>query len=389
MVDLRRPDYETPRVLRHVDLVLPVLALATGAIGVLMVYSATRGPATDLRPAETFFLGRQARLVGVGAGAMVLAAWFGHRRLQRMLWLIHGVMLGVLVAVLAVGNEVKGSRSWFQIGSTQLQPSELGKVALIVVLAAWLGRTEAPSGPRVLVAVLLVAGPVGLIVLQPDLGTVLVYGAIAAGMVFAAGVKGRHLLILGLLLVSGVVAVLQSEVLEDYQIRRLLVFVDEETDTAASYNLEQAEVAIGNGGLTGRGLFQGTQNNSALVPEQQTDFIFTVVAEETGFVGGALLLGLVGLLLLRVLRIGQMADDRFGMLLSAGVFSMLAFQVFQSVGMSTGIMPITGIPFPLVSYGGSSMLTNCLALGLVQSVHMRRHQALSRRTESTRRGQPA
>lgn len=389
MVDLRRPDYETPRVLRHVDLVLPVLALATGAIGVLMVYSATRGPATDLRPAETFFLGRQARLVGVGAGAMVLAAWFGHRRLQRMMWLIHGVTLGVLVAVLAVGNEVKGSRSWFQIGSTQLQPSELGKVALIVVLAAWLSRTEAPSGPRVLVAVLLVAGPVGLIVLQPDLGTVLVYGAIAAGMVFAAGVKGRHLLILGLLLVSGVVAVLQSEVLEDYQIRRLLVFVDEETDTAASYNLEQAEVAIGNGGLTGRGLFQGTQNNSALVPEQQTDFIFTVVAEETGFVGGALLLGLVGLLLLRVLRIGQMADDRFGMLLSAGVFSMLAFQVFQSVGMSTGIMPITGIPFPLVSYGGSSMLTTCLALGLVQSVHMRRHQVLSRRTESARRGQPA
>ena len=389
MVDLRRPDYETPRVLRHVDLVLPVLALATAAIGVVMVYSATRGPATDLRPAETFFLGRQARLVGLGAGSMVLAAWFGHRRLQRMLWLIYGVMLGVLVAVLAVGNEVKGSRSWFQIGSTQLQPSELGKVALIVVLAAWLGRTETPSGLRVLVAVLLVAGPVGLIVLQPDLGTVLVYGAIAAGMVFVAGVKGRHLLILGLLLVSGVVAVLQSEVLEDYQIRRLLVFVDDETDTAASYNLEQAEVAIGNGGLTGRGLFKGTQNNSALVPEQQTDFIFTVVAEETGFVGGALLLGLIGLLLLRVLRIGQMADDRFGLLLSAGVFSMLAFQVFQSVGMSTGIMPITGIPFPLVSYGGSSMLTNCLALGLVQSVHMRRHQALSRRTESTRRGQPA
>jgi len=389
MVDLRRPDYDTPRVLRHVDLMLPVLALATAAIGVLMVYSATRGPATDLRPAETFFLGRQARMVGVGAGAMVLAAWFGHRRLQRMSWLIHGVILGVLVAVLAVGNEVKGSRSWFQIGDTQLQPSELGKVALIVVLAAWLGRTEAPSGLRVLVAVLLVAGPVGLIVLQPDLGTVLVYGAIAAGMVFVAGVKGRHLLILGLLLVSGVVAVLQSEVLEDYQIRRLLVFVDEETDTAASYNLEQAEVAIGNGGLTGRGLFQGTQNNSALVPEQQTDFIFTVVAEETGFVGGAILLGLVGLLLLRVLRIGQMADDRFGMLVSAGVFSMLAFQVFQSVGMSTGIMPITGIPFPLVSYGGSSMLTTCLALGLVQSVHMRRHEVLGRRAESSRRGQLA
>ncbi|MDG2427936.1 MAG: rod shape-determining protein RodA [Acidimicrobiales bacterium] len=378
MVDLRRPNYDSPRVLRHVDFLLPVLTLAMAAIGVLMVYSATRGPATDLRPAETFFLGRQARMVGLGAGAMALAAWFGHRRLQRMLWVIHGATLVVLTAVLFVGNQVKGSRSWFQFGAVGLQPSELGKVSLIVVLAAWLGRTEEPSGLRVVVTALLVAGPVCLIVLQPDLGTVLVYGAIAAGMSFVAGVRGRHLLILGLLLVSGVVAVLQSAVLEDYQIRRLLVFVDEETDTAASYNLEQAEVAIGNGGLTGRGLFQGTQNNSALVPEQQTDFIFTVVAEETGFMGGAVVLGLVGLLLLRVWRIGQMADDRFGMLLAAGVFSMLVFQVFQSVGMSTGIMPITGIPFPLVSYGGSSLLATCIALGLIESVHMRRHEKLSR-----------
>jgi len=378
MVDLRRPNYDTPRVLRHVDLLLPVLTLAMAAIGVLMVYSATRGPATDLRPAETFFLGRQAKMVGLGAGAMVLAAWFGHRRLQRMIWVIHGVTLVVLTAVLLVGNEVKGSRAWFQFGAVGIQPSELGKISLIVVLAAWLGRTEEPSGLRVVVTALLVAGPVCLIVLQPDLGTVLVYGAIAAGMSFVAGVRGRHLLILGLLLVSGVIVVLQSEVLEDYQIRRLLVFVDEETDTAASYNLEQAEVAIGNGGLTGRGLFQGTQNNSALVPEQQTDFIFTVVAEETGFMGGTVVLGLVGLLLLRVWRIGQLADDRFGMLLSAGVFSMLAFQVFQSVGMSTGIMPITGIPFPLVSYGGSSLLATCIALGLVESVHMRRHENLSR-----------
>ena len=354
-----------------------------------MVYSATRGPATDLRPAETFFLDRQARMVGVGAASMALAAWFGHRRLERMIWLLHGVTLAALGAVLVFGNEVKGSRSWFQVADNQFQPSELGKVALIVVLAAWLGRTETPSIPRVLMAVLLAAGPVVLIVRQPDLGTVLVYVAIVAGMVFVGGLKGRHLLVLGLLLASGVVLVLESEVLKDYQIRRLLVFVDEETNTEASYNLEQAEVAIGNGGLTGRGLFQGTQNNSALVPEQQTDFIFTVVAEETGFIGSAVVLGLVGLLLLRVWRIGQMADDRFGMLLSAGVFSMVSFQVFQSVGMSTGIMPITGIPFPLVSYGGSSLLATCLALGLVQSVHMRRHEALGRRVEPPRRDQRA
>jgi rod shape determining protein RodA len=278
------------------------------------------------------------------------------------------------VAVLVVGIEVKGARAWFQVGGNQFQPSELGKVVLILTLAAWLGRTEEPSGQRVVGAVALAGLPVVLIVLQPDLGTVLVYGAIAVGMVLVAGVKGRHLLILSLLLLTGLVGVLRSEVLEDYQVRRLMVFVDEETDTAASYNLEQAQVAIGNGGLTGRGLFQGTQNNSELVPEQQTDFIFTVVAEETGFVGSALVLGIVGLLLLRVWRIGRLADDRFGMLVSAGVYTMLLFQVFQSVGMSTGIMPITGIPFPLVSYGGSSAVTTFISLGLVESVHMRRHE---------------
>ena len=378
MVDLRRPDYDRPRVLRHVDLALPSLAIAVALIGVVMVYSATRGPATEIRPAETFHLVRQARLAGLGVVAMVLASWFGHRRLHRFVPLVYVSMLCVLGAVLVVGIEVKGARAWFQFGGIRFQPSELGKVVLLLALAAWLARDDEPSAPRVVVAVLLVAVPVGLIILQPDLGTVLVYGAIAAGMALVAGVKGRHLFILGLLLVTGLVGVLQSDVLEEYQVRRLLVFVDDESDTTASYNLEQAQVAIGNGGLTGRGLFQGTQNNSALVPEQQTDFIFTVVAEETGFVGGAVLLGIFGFLLLRIWRIGQMADDRFGLLISAGVFSMLLFQVFQSVGMATGIMPITGIPFPLVSYGGSSLLTTFVSIGLLQSVHMRRHERQAR-----------
>jgi len=378
MVDLRRPDYDRPRMLRHVDLALPLLAVMVALIGVVMVYSATRGPATDLRPAETFHLVRQARLAALGVVAMVAAGWFGHRRLHRFVPLVYLGMLGLLGAVLLVGAEVKGARAWLQFGGIQFQPSEFGKLVLVLGLAAWLARGDEPSAPRVVVAVLLVAAPVGLIILEPDLGTVLVYGAIAAGMALVAGVKGRHLAILGLLLVTGLVGVLQSDVLEEYQVRRLLVFVDDESDTRASYNLEQAQVAIGNGGLTGRGLFQGTQNNSALVPEQQTDFIFTVVAEETGFVGGAALLGLVGLLLLRIWRIGQMADDRFGLLISAGVFSMLLFQVFQSVGMATGIMPITGIPFPLVSYGGSSLLTTFVSIGLVQSVHMRRHEPPAR-----------
>ena len=153
-----------------------------------------------------------------------------------------------------------------------------------------------------------------------------------------------------------------------------MVFVNNDESTAASYNLEQAQIAIGNGGITGSGLFEGTQNKSDLVPEQQTDFIFTVIAEETGFLGSVFVLTLIGLLLLRIWRIGRLAEDTFGLLISVGIFSMILFQTFQSVGMSTGIMPITGIPLPLISYGGSSIVSTFLGLGLVESVHMRRHE---------------
>ena len=378
MVDLRKPRFDRPTVLRHIDLLLPVLAFAIAGIGVVMVYSATRGPATDMRPADTVFLYRQMLFVCMGAAVMVLSAWIGHRWAQRLALPIHLGLLVLLVGVLVVGVEVKGARAWFQFAGYQFQPSEFGKVAVIVALAAWMGAIQEVGVIRLTVAILIVGVPVGLILLQPDLGTILVYGAIAAGMILVAGTRGRHLLILGLILVTGMVMVFQSELLADYQVKRLLVFVDEEANTAASYNLEQAQVAIGNGGLSGTGLFEGTQNISDLVPEQQTDFIFTVIAEETGFVGSAVVLGLIGLLLARVWRIGRMADDRYGMLLATGVFSMLLFQVFQSVGMSTGIMPITGIPLPLVSYGGSSILTTFIALGLVESVHMRRHHHKTR-----------
>ena len=374
MVDLRKPRFDRPTVLRHVDLLLPVLAFAVAAIGVVMVYSATRGPATELRPAETGFLNRQMVYVGIGVGTMVMTAWIGHRWARRLAVHAYLGLLALLFGVLVAGVEVRGSRAWFQFGGYQFQPSEFGKVAVIVALAAWLGAARHVGAVRLAVAILIVGIPVSAILLQPDLGTILVYGAIAAGMVLVAGVKGRHLLILGLLLLTGLVAVLQSDLLADYQVKRLMVFIDDQANTAASYNLEQAQVAIGNGGLTGPGLFEGTQNISDLVPEQQTDFIFTVIAEETGFVGSAVVLGLIGLLLARIWRIGRIADDRFGLLLAAGVFSMILFQVFQSVGMATGIMPITGIPLPLVSYGGSSVVTTFVGLGLVQSVHMRRHQ---------------
>ena len=230
------------------------------------------------------------------------------------------------------------------------------------------------SKKRLALTLVAVALPVVAILAQPDLGTILVYGAITAGMVVAAGIQGRYLFVLFLILLTGVIAVFESETLEDYQVSRLLVFVNDDESTAASYNLEQAQIAIGNGGITGSGLFKGTQNNSDLVPEQQTDFIFTVIAEETGFLGSIFVLALIGLLLFRIWRIGRLAEDTFGLLISVGIFCMILFQTFQSVGMSTGIMPITGIPLPLISYGGSSIVTTFLGLGLIESVHMRRHE---------------
>ena len=379
MTSVRHPFREArPSLARHIDIGVPVFSLLLAGVGVVMVYSATRGPATDLRPADDTFLRRHLVFAGIGVVVMALTALIGHRWARRLMAPAYLATLGLLFVVLSAGIEVKGSRARFSLGGFQMQPSEFGKVAILVALAVILGSGDRVGVWRLLVAGVSVAVPVLLIMAQPDLGTILVYGAIFAGMVFVAGVRGRHLAVLCLLLLTGTVAVLQSERLEAYQLERLLVFIDEEADTQARYNLEQAEVAIGNGGITGKGLFQGTQNVSDLVPEQQTDFIFTVIAEETGFVGSAVVLGLFGLLLARIWRIGRLADDRFGLLVTAGVFSMLLFQIFQSVGMSTGMTPITGIPLPLISYGGSSVVATFLALGLVQSVHMRRHQARDR-----------
>jgi len=210
----------------------------------------------------------------------------------------------------------------------------------------------------------------GLVLLQPDFGTVMVYAAIVAGIVVVAGVAMRHVAaVLGLVAVA-ITLMIRAGFLRDTQLNRFTAFVDPEN--AARYNVNQSEIAIGNGGLRGKGLFQGTQNNNSLVPEKETDFIFSVLGEEFGFVGGALLLTLFALLLLRIWRVAHLAEDDYGRLICVGVFSMYLFQAFQSIGMNMGMMPVTGIPLPLISYGGSSMLTSLLALGLVENVHAHR-----------------
>jgi rod shape determining protein RodA len=363
-----------------VDPLLMLTSVAIGAMGVVLVYSATRGTASALIPADKSFMERQALFLVAGVGLGVVAALVDVRRLRSSIPLLYGGFVFALVAVLAIGVEVNGARAWFQFTGFQLQPSEPGKLVVILALAGLFAPLKGEVGTRRLLAGLAAAGlPITLILVQPDMGTVLVYIAILVAIVVVSGVRARLIALLALLAVTGTIAVFQSDVLASYQEARLTVFLfdTDEVDADAeiyAYNAEQAQIAIGNGGLTGEGLFEGTQTRSQLVPEQQTDFIFTVAGEELGFRGAGLLLGLYAILLYRIWRTAQNASSVFGRLLCTGVFAMFLFQVFQAVGMTMGMMPVTGIPLPLVSYGGSSMLTSMVGLGLVAGVHRRRYE---------------
>jgi rod shape determining protein RodA len=307
---------------------------------------------------------------------MVLVTLVDYRRLRDLAWLPYGVVLVLLALVVSpLGTERRGTQAWFQIGAFQLQPAELAKVAVILAVAAVLAGSETPlKARRLFLALLLFAVPAGLIMLQPDLGTALVFVAIAMGMLLVAGARPRHIVILSAVGVVAVVGVLSSDLLQDYQRDRLSVFLDQNDAalTPENWNLDQSKAAIASGGTSGKGLFEGTQTRLGFVPEQHTDFIFTALGEEMGFVGSATVLGLFALMCLRIWRTAQIAQDRLGMLICVGVLSMLVFQIFQNVGMTMGIMPITGITLPFMSYGGSSIIASWLAIGLVLNVHMRR-----------------
>jgi len=368
--DPSRRDPSSP--LRHIDIVLLVCTAAVACLGVLMVYSATRGPEP---PYDNYYLFRQGAFLLVGAVALTAATLVDYRRLGDYWIVFYGFSLALLVLVISpLGDSSKGAQAWFALGPFQLQPSEFSKLAFIVamasVLAAWSGDIDI----RRLGASLLLAGaPMALIMLQPDLGTVLVFVAMTMSMLLVAGVKGRHIALLTVVGILGVAVVLNSNALAQYQKDRLTAFYDLDGGSQEStFNVKQSMVAVANGGFAGEGLFEGRQTQLSFVPEQQTDFIFTVVAEELGFVGGATLLSLYAIIMWRILRAAQLARDNFGMLLCVGVAAMFAFQIFESVGMATGIMPVTGIPLPFLSYGGSSTVTSFIAVGLVANVNMRR-----------------
>jgi len=343
-------------------------------VGLAMVYSTTH----RLVPGdELYYVKRQAAFLVLGIGLMVgvAAVDYGWFRDHALLGYVVTVVL--LLAVLApLGSAVKGHQAWFQLpGGFTLQPSELAKFGIIVALAAFCHQYRGEIDAwRLSQVVALAAVPIGLVLLQPDLGTVMVFALIIVALLAMAGATGKQLIVLALLAITGVYAIVNLGVLKQYQLERLTTFVDPESGSkqGSAYNQAQSEQAIAHGRITGQGFVNGSQTQGNFVPEQHTDFIFTAVGEELGFGGGALLLALFAIVMWRTWRTARLARDFFGMLVCVGVLAMLTFQVFENIGMTMGIMPVTGIPLPLMSYGGSSLITTLACIGLVANVSMRR-----------------
>ncbi len=358
------------RLLRQLDVLLLLSTVALVAFGLLMVYSSTH-----LSPRPFLYLRSQALhlAVGLAIGAVILA--IDYRALASSARVLYVTNLLLLGAVLVIGRTSLGAQRWIALGPLgQFQPSEIAKLVIVITLAKHLTDR---AGPYESVWDLLpflghVALPMLLIFRQPDLGTAMVYGAIFAGMLYAAGARRRDLATLG---AAGMVLVpILWRFLKEYQRRRLLAFVHPTLDPLGSgYGIIQSKIAVGSGLAWGKGLFAGTQGVLRFVPEHHTDFIFSVIGEELGFVGSIVLLALFLLWVYRGLRIAAVARDRFGALAAVGVVSMVAFHVFVNVGMTVGIMPITGIPLPFISYGGSALMTMVWSTALLLNIGMR-HQ---------------
>ena len=357
----------------HVDVILLVATAALTLCGIALIYSATRGIDPDAY--SRFYLQRQSLFAVTGGLLGTVAAVVDYRRLRPLAWPLYGIALLALLLVLTpLGAVRQGARAWFVVGDYQVQPSEFAKLAIIVILAHYGACCGGRMSLRQLVtALVLVAGPALLILTEPDAGTAVVFAIIAMGILLVAGAQARHILVATVIGLVGLGLVLSSDLVREYQRQRLWAIVNPGGDPGDTFNIEQAQIAIGNGGLTGQGYGRGTQTGSGLVPAQETDFIFTVLGEELGFLGSATVLGLLAVLLWRIWRSARVAGDLFGSLLSTGVLCMILFQVFQTVGMAAGIMPVIGIPLPLLSYGGSSILTTMVSLGIVLNVSMRRH----------------
>jgi rod shape determining protein RodA len=382
--------------IRHVDPMLVLVTLILAGYGAVMVLSSTIQQQFDAGLDPNSYVKRQVAFVVAGLLGLLIVSIFDYRVVRDLAPILYGATVLCLILVLTpLGDTAKGAARWINLGAFQMQPSELGKIAVIVTVAAYLAERKSDLHARDIAAVCgLVLIPGALIFLEPDLGSMMVYTAITGALLLVGGAKLRHFLSLAVLGAIAIFMAFQLDLLKPYQLDRLGSFVDPNPDVQSSgYNLVQSKIAIGSGGIRGKGLQttacpprtqlarQGddpnlgcadTQTALDFVPEQHTDFIFTAVGEQLGFIGSATLLGLFALLIWRALRIAAMSRDMFGALVAAGIAGLWAFQLFVNVGMTMGIMPITGIPLPFISYGGSSLITNSIAVGLLLNIHMRR-----------------
>jgi rod shape determining protein RodA len=358
------------RLLVHFEWLLPLFALAVSGLGVMTVYSATHAPGAEgFSPLAI----RQFAWLAAGVVGMLIVVTFDYRRLDRSAWLIYLLILIAVLAVPILGRIGGGSRRWIRVGPLSFQPSEFMKLGLAIILSHHFARTPAARlGLRSAVyPILLTALPAAAILAQPDLGSAAMLGVLLITMLVLGGIQIRWLALMATPL--ALVAPLLWGHLKPYQQRRISTFLNPDTDPlGAGYHIIQSKIAVGSGMTWGKGFLQGTQNHLNFLPEQHTDFIFSVFAEEWGFVGGVALMALYFGLVLRALVVAYKARDRFGVLLTLSVTTVVFWQAVINVGMTTGLLPVVGIPLPFFSYGGSSLLCLLIGIGLVMNVSMRR-----------------
>ena len=361
------------------DRVLNISVLLLLLMGIILVYAATRDWFASNGLDPEYYLKRQLINVIIGIALAYGTTLIDYRLLRAytpVVWGL-GVMGLIVVLIPGLGSTVNGARSWISFpGGFQIQPAELAKISIIIgmalILSERIANNDAPTDKQVMQSLGVAAVPVFLIVLQPDLGTVLIISACVITMIAVSGAGLRWVLGLIVVGITGAYLAVASGEVSEYQLNRLRSFVDPNADPQASgYQLRQARITIGSGGLIGKGLFDGPQTNGRFVPEQQTDFIFTVAGEELGFLGAGLILALYFVILMRAFSIARRTNDLFGRMVCVGVIAWFSFQIFENIGMTMGLMPMTGVPLPFLSYGGSSMFANLIGVGLLQNVYQR------------------
>ena len=362
--------------LRHADPVLAFAAVGLAVYGLLMIYSATHRSLLLLGQNPDYYAKRQAIFLVLGVIAMVVTALIDYRIVKAWAPVIYVGAVGLLILVRTpIGSSALGSQRWFQFAGFQFSPSLFSRLALTLMLAAFLSDIKGELPLRdVIRAVVIAAIPMFFVFIQPDLGTTIILATILVTLLVVAGTRVRYLVLLTAAAMLAIFGAFQLNIIKQYQVNRLVGFMDQsKSPTDANYNLQQSKIAIGSGGLTGMGYLKGTQTNLDFVPEQHTDFIFTAVGEELGFAGAAALLVLFSVLLWRAYRIAFTAKDPFGTFVAAGIAAMITIQMFINIGMTIGIMPITGIPLPFISYGGSGLIADFIGIGLLESIRIRRY----------------